>query len=79
MSLVYYFYQSRREQNYHLRFGALFVTSPKSQIIFLTVLLLFLKELIELVGVRLGDFIFLQGVSKKRNTFDLEYLKDGLT
>ena len=28
------------------------------------------------IPVTKSSFIFLQGVSKKRNTFDLEYLKD---
>ena len=43
MTLAYYFHLGRQDQNDRFRFGALFVTFNKSQII----------------CIRLGDFIFL--------------------
>ena len=44
MPLAFYFPLSRRQQNVHLRFGGLFVSYPKSQIILLIILLLFAEN-----------------------------------
>ena len=56
MPLAYYFHLSRPEQNDYFRFGALFVTFPKSQTIMFTILLLLTKSAHNYLGVKLGDF-----------------------
>ena len=43
MPLTYFFYLSRLEQNDHFRFGGIFVTFSKLQIILFSILLLFTK------------------------------------
>ena len=56
MPLAFYMHLSRWEQNDHIRFGALFITFPKSQIILFTILSLFTKSTDIFFWVRVGDF-----------------------
>ena len=58
ISLDFYLYLSKREQQDHFRLHALFVTFPKSQIVFFTFLFLFTKSAHNFLGKDLGEDIF---------------------